>query len=70
MLAFLLPAGRRFDSPRIFGLAHHAWHGAADLLETGAEVREIIALLRLHRLNRAVHTPEKNAFTIGLFLQC
>jgi hypothetical protein len=52
-------------------LADLARNRVADFLETGEipKIRKIAALLRLHRLNRAVVASEENALPVGLVPQ-
>ena len=59
------------DTAFMFGLADFARERPAGLLEAGKipEVRKITALLRLHRLHRAIFAFQKNARAVRLFLQ-
>jgi hypothetical protein len=55
----------------MFVLTHQAWHRAANFLEAREvpEIWKIAALLRLHRLHRAIVAFQENAAAVGPLLQ-
>jgi hypothetical protein len=62
--------GRRHE-PDIFPGVHKAGNGATGFLEAGEvpQVRKVPALLRFHRLNRAITAVKEHALSVVFFCQ-
>lgn len=65
------PPGCLRDEAVVFRLRNAAREGATGLLEAGKipEIREVAALLGLHRLHHAIASAQEDAFSIRFLLQ-